>query len=364
MHEPHESMVQLLTPDGERLDHPDFDVQLTGEDLRTRVREMWLGRRFDVEATALQRHGKLALWPPQLGQEATQVGAAHGIRDADSVFPTYREHSMALALGLPMRQLLAFFRGCDNGRWDRSERFRPYTVVIGAQTLHAVGYAMGVRMDGHVGLADATRNEAVLTFHGDGASAQGDVNEAYVFAASYHAPVVFLCQNNQWAISEPTTLQSRIPLFQRAAGFGFPGVQVDGNDVLAVEAVTRWAMDRARRGEGPALIEAFTYRMGAHTTSDDPTKYRTSAEEERWKAKDPIARVVAHLRGLDEIDDAWLAELEAEADELGATTRATVEALPDATIDSLYDHTFTAPTAELEAARAEHHAYVAGFEEA
>ncbi len=140
-----------------------------------------------------------------------------------------------------------------------------------------------------------TRDAAVISYFGDGATSQGDVNESFVFASSYNAPVVFFCQNNQWAISEPIERQSRIPLYRRAAGFGFPGVRVDGNDVLAVHAVTSAALDRARSGNGPTLIEAYTYRMGAHTTSDDPTKYRLADELEHWRLKDPIERVRAYL---------------------------------------------------------------------
>ena len=180
------------------------------------------------------------------------------------------------------------FRGVNNGGWDpNSNNFHLYTIVIGSQTLHATGYAMGVAKDG----ADS----AVIAYFGDGASSQGDVAEAFTFSAVYNAPVVFFCQNNQWAISEPTEKQTRVPLYQRAQGFGFPGVRVDGNDVLACLAVTKWALERARTGEGPTLVEAFTYRMGAHTTSDDPTKYRADEEREAWEAKDPILRLRTYL---------------------------------------------------------------------
>ena len=185
------------------------------------------------------------------------------------------------------------FRGVDQGGWDPNEfKFNTYTIVIGAQTLHATGYAMGITMDGKTGTPDG---EAVIAYFGDGATAQGDVNEAFVFAAVQNAPVVFFCQNNQWAISEPSERQTRIPLYQRAKGFGFPGVRVDGNDVLASYAVTKAALQRARDGQGPTLVEAYTYRMGAHTTSDDPTKYRLSEDLEHWKLKDPIERVRAYL---------------------------------------------------------------------
>lgn len=357
-----DSMVQLLTPEGTRVEHPDFHYAGNFDDLRQSLRQMMLGRRFDVEATALQRHGELGLWPPQLGQEAAQVGAAHAIEPRDHVFPSYREHTLALTLGVPMEPILELFRGCNPGYWETPSRFAPYAIVIGAQTLHAVGYAMGLQLDGLVGRDDG-QNEAVMVFHGDGASAQGDVNESYVFAASYNAPVVFFCQNNQWAISEPTQLQSRIPIYQRARGFGFPGVQVDGNDVLAVEAVSRWAMQRARAGEGPTFIEAYTYRMGAHTTADDPTKYRQRAEEEQWRGRDPINRLIAYLRSVDELDDSFLAGVEAQADELGQQTRSTIQTLTDVTLAELFANTYADQPVPLAAQARQQAEFAASFEE-
>jgi 2-oxoisovalerate dehydrogenase E1 component alpha subunit len=207
------------------------------------------------------------------------------------VFPTYREHGVAWCRGIDPVKLLELYRGVSHGGWDPKEhKFHLYTIVIGSQTLHATGYAMGVQRDGAVGGdgADGAGAEAVIVYFGDGATSQGDVNEAFVWASVFNAPVVFFCQNNQWAISEPLEKQSRIPLYQRARGFGFPGLRVDGNDVLACYAVTRKALQAAREGQGPTLIEAFTYRMGAHTTTDDPTRYRLASELEVWKQ--PYAR--------------------------------------------------------------------------
>lgn len=277
-------LVQLLTPEGERVEHPDYSIDLTADELRGLYRDMVLTRRFDAEATALQRQGELGLWASLLGQEAAQIGSGRALRDDDYVFPTYREHGVAWCRGVDPTNLLGMFRGVNHGGWDpNSNNFHLYTIVIGSQTLHATGYAMGVAKDG----ADS----AVIAYFGDGASSQGDVAESFTFSAVYNAPVVFFCQNNQWAISEPTEKQTRVPLYQRAQGFGFPGVRVDGNDVLACLAVTKSALERARRGEGPTLVEAFTYRMGAHTTSDDPTKYRADEERASWEAKDPILRL-------------------------------------------------------------------------
>ena len=358
-----DDMVQLLTPEGQRVPHGEFEFAGTTEDLIAYHRDMVLGRRFDVEATALQRHGELGLWPPQIGQEAAQVGAAYAVRDNDMVFPSYREHTLAMILGFPMTQILALFRGCDHGDWEMLDKFRNYQIVIGCQTLNAVGYAMGLQFDGMVGNEDPAKNAATLVFHGDGASSQGDVNEAYVFAASYNAPVVFFCQNNQWAISEPIALQSRIPLYQRAWGFGFHGVQVDGNDVLAVKAVTDWAMERARQGEGPTFIEAFTYRMGAHTTSDDPTKYRRREEEAAWRAKDPIERVTTYLLGRGAIDQAWLDSLAEESEALGVRIRGGVGQLPEPRLEDFWALTYASLPPGLAQQRDEYLAYEASFDE-
>ena len=357
-----QDMVQLLTPEGARIEHADFSWDGDADQLRGMLRGMIQARRFDAEGTALQRHGELGLWPPLLGQEAAQVGAAAALGGQDFVFPTYREHAVALAMGVPVADMLKLWRGTGQGDWDpKTFRFGLYTLVIGSQTLHATGYAMGLQLDGMVGNPDPDRNGAVLAFHGDGASSQGDVNEAYVFAASYNAPVVFFCQNNQWAISEPTDRQTRIPLYQRARGFGFPGIRVDGNDVLAVAAVTQWAMSRAREGQGPAFIEAFTYRRGAHTTSDDPTKYRLAEEDEHWRGRDPIERVKAYLRSIDELDDAWLADLDQQLDDFGADVRTACHDLEVRPMEVIFDHVHAEPTAELRAQREEYLAWVDSF---
>ncbi|GAA4819197.1 pyruvate dehydrogenase (acetyl-transferring) E1 component subunit alpha [Nocardioides caeni] len=357
-------LVQLLTPEGERVHHPTFDLDFSADQVRAFYRDMVLVRRLDIEATALQRHGELGLWAQLLGQEAAQIGAGRALRPQDFVFPTYREHGVAWCRGVDPVRLLALFRGVDQGSWDPAEHnFGLYTIVIGAQTLHATGYAMGVQRDGAVGTGDPDRDTAVVAHFGDGASSQGDVNEAFVFAASYNAPVVFFCQNNQWAISEPFERQSRIPLYRRAQGFGFPGVRVDGNDVLATYAVTRAALQRARDGQGPTLIEAYTYRMGAHTTTDDPTRYRLTDDVERWKLKDPIARVEAYLRRNGLADDGFVEQVAADADELGERMRRECHALPDPSLHDVFDAVHAEQTAELAAQQASYDAHVASFEE-
>jgi pyruvate dehydrogenase E1 component alpha subunit len=359
-------LVQLLTPEGERVEHPEYSAyiaDLTDEDLRGFYRDQVLIRRVDAEATALQRQGELGLWASLLGQEAAQVGSGRALRPQDYAFPTYREHGVAWCRGVNPLNLLGMFRGVNHGGWDPNENnFHLYTVVIGAQTLHATGYAMGIQHDHAVGTGDPDRDAAVIAYFGDGATAQGDVNESFVYAAAMNAPVVFFCQNNQWAISQPVERQSRIPIYQRARGFGFPGVRVDGNDVLAVYAVTKAALDAARSGQGPMLVEAFTYRMGAHTTSDDPTKYRVSAEVEVWKLRDPIARLKAYLTSTSKADKAFFEAVEGEADELALTVREGCLSMPDPEPQSMFDHIYVEEHPLIEAERAGFAAYSASFE--
>jgi 2-oxoisovalerate dehydrogenase E1 component alpha subunit len=348
-------LIQLLTPEGERVGHPDYPLDLSDDELRALYRDLALVRRWDVEATALQRQGELGIWASLLGQEAAQIGAGRAMRPGDMAFPTYREHGVAWARGVDPLQVMSLFRGVDNGGWDPAKLgFNLYTIVIGSQCLHATGYAMGMQRDG--------AENAVLAFLGDGATSQGEVNEAMIFAASFAAPVVFFCQNNQYAISVPLERQSRVPLYQRAAGFGFPGVRVDGNDVLAVLAVTRAALAAAREGQGPTFIEAFTYRMGAHTTSDDPTRYRLASELEEWKLRDPIARVKAYLARSGIADHAFFDSVEAEGDELAVRIRTGTLDMPDPAPTEMFDHVFAEQTPELAAQRAEFVKYHASFE--
>ncbi|GAA0840484.1 pyruvate dehydrogenase (acetyl-transferring) E1 component subunit alpha [Streptosporangium amethystogenes subsp. fukuiense] len=348
-------LIQLLTPEGERVEHPDYDIDLTPEEIRGLYRDLTLVRRVDLEAVALQRQGELGLWASLLGQEAAQIGSGRALTEADMAFPTYREHGVAWCRGVDPVNLLGLFRGVNHGGWDPAEHnFHLYTIVIGSQTLHAVGYAMGIQRDG----AEA----ASIVYFGDGATSQGDVNEAFIWASVFNAPVVFFCQNNQWAISEPLEKQTRIPLYRRASGFGFPGVRVDGNDVFACLAVTRKALAEARSGQGPVLIEAFTYRMGAHTTSDDPTRYRVAAELEGWKLKDPIERVRAYMFKNQIADQDFFDAIDAEADELGREVRKRCLALPDPEPLAIFDHVYAEPHSLMDAERAEFATYLEGFE--
>ncbi len=348
-------LVQLLTPEGERVEHPDYSIDISEAELREVYRDLVLVRRVDSEATALQRQGELGIWASCLGQEAAQVGSGRAMLEDDYAFPTYREHGVAWCRGVDPLNLLGLFRGVNHGGWDPNEKnFHLYTIVIGAQTLHATGYAMGMQKDG--------AESAVVAYFGDGATSQGDVNEAFIFASVFNAPVVFFCQNNQWAISEPIEKQSRIPLYQRALGFGFPGIRVDGNDVLAVLAVTRAALQNAREGNGPTLVEAYTYRMGAHTTSDDPTRYRLSDELESWKLKDPVARMKAYLSRNGYADQAFFDALDKESDELAVHVRKGCLEMPDPEPLAIFDHVYAERHPLLEEERAQFAAYLDTFE--
>lgn len=334
--------VQVLRPDGSVTGFHGFSL----DQVRGFHRDLVLARRIDTEAFALQRHGELGLWAPMLGQEAAQIGSGRALGPDDFVFPSYREHAVAWCRGIDPAHLLGLFRGTSLGGWDPAEYgYALPAIIIGAQTLHAVGYAMGLSIEG--------REAAAVAYFGDGATSEGDTMEAFAWAASYHAPVVFFCQNNQYAISVPLERQTRVPIAQRAAGFGFEGVRVDGNDVLAVHQVTTAALERARDGGGPTLIEAVTYRMGAHTTSDDPSRYRDPHETDAWRERDPLLRLQLLLEQTDAGFADFDAEVQAEADRLGAHLREACRALPEPDLAELFRHVYADLPAELIAQREE-----------
>ncbi|WP_308799870.1 pyruvate dehydrogenase (acetyl-transferring) E1 component subunit alpha [Agromyces silvae] len=355
-----EPMIQLIDETGRRRSDPEFDpwvADIGVDELTALHRDLVLARRLDAEGTALQRQGELGLWPPLAGQEAAQIGSARALRDDDFVFSSYREHAVAWCRGVTPAELMQVWRGTALSGWDPFERHMAVPqIIIGAQALHATGYAMGLAWDG----SDA----ASIAYFGDGATSEGDVNEALVFAASFDAPVVFFCQNNQWAISEPVGLQSKQPLARRADGFGMPGVRVDGNDVLAVMAATRRALDRARHGGGPTLIEAVTYRLGPHTTADDPTRYRADDELEAWRGRDPIARVEALLAAGGADAEALAREAGEAAARAAAELRAGVTSLTDPPALSVFDHVYAEPNSQLERQRSRYARYLGQFEDA
>lgn len=310
---------RLLTPEGERQPHADYDAiidALSHDDLRGLYRDLVLIRRVDQEATALQRQGELGLWASLLGQEAAQIGAGRAMRKQDHCFPGYREHGIAWARGVDPMRLIAMYRGVDKGAWDPAEfGFHPYTIVIGNQSLLGTGYAMGIQRDGAVGTDDPERDAAVIACMGDGATAQGDNNESFVFAGVYNSPVVFFCQNNQWAISEPNERQTRAPIYKRADGFGFPGIRVDGNDVLGVYAVTTAMLDRARSGEGPSSSRPSP--TGWPRTRPPTTRPSTACprRSRSGSLRDPIARYRRWLTSEGIADADFFDAIDREADE-------------------------------------------------
>jgi 2-oxoisovalerate dehydrogenase E1 component alpha subunit len=335
-----DEQVRLLAEDGTLLEHDTYKVDLSDDQLRDFYRDLVVVRRIDVEGTNLQRQGHLGIWAPLLGQEAAQVGSAAALGPNDHVFPTYREHGVAYCRGLDIVKVFELFRGVSLAGWDPAEHnVGLYTIPIGTQVLHATGYAIGAKWDG--------AELVVVAYFGDGATSEGDTNEAFNFAAVNSAPVVFFCQNNQWAISVPLNKQLAVPVYRRAAGFGFPGVQVDGNDVLAVYAVTKVAAERAREGGGPTLVEALTYRLGAHTTTDDPTRYRTKDELEMWTSREPVGRYKAFLEKAGLWSDELEQEVQAEADRVAARIRTAVEEMPDPPMADLVEHVYADPPATL-----------------
>lgn len=366
------ALIRVLTADGTYAPTPEAErfvpqiEALADGDLEQFYRDMVIVRAFDRQATNLQRQGQLALWPPSLGQEAAQVGSVRAARTQDHVFPSYREHVVCTTRGVDPVDIIRLMRGMTHGGWDPSDpkngNTRLYTLVLGAQTLHATGFGMGLVFDGRCGTGDPDADEAVIVYYGDGASSQGDVHEAMVFATSYQTPQVFFLQNNHWAISVPVQTQSRVELSRRADGYGMPSYRVDGNDVLASYAVTKSALDQARGGDGPSAIEAVTYRMGAHTTSDDPTKYRTSDEEAAWAQRDPIARMRRYLEGRGAAAS-FFDGVDAEAAAYAHDVRTRTNALGEVPVSLMFDHVYSAPHPLIDQQRQWLSGYEAAFEE-
>ena len=320
---PRDDIAALLTPQGTLTEEGERVAGVSDATLRDLYRLMVVMRRLDQEGLNLQRQGELGLWGPTLGHEAAQIGAALAMRETDWIFPYYRDFGMAIVRGIDPGQILTVFRGLRHGAWDPHERrFGPFVIPVGTQIPHAVGFALGCKLD--------HEQVATLVCFGEGATSTGDWHESMNFAGVFKAPVVFLCQNNQWAISVPMSEQVAGRIVDRAAGYGFPGVRVDGADALTIYAVTQLAAERARRGDGPYLIEALSYRLGPHTTSDDPTRYRTEEEAAPWRAHDPIERAAERLRARGAWDDAFAAACRDEAERRAASMRETlIAAAPD-----------------------------------
>jgi pyruvate dehydrogenase E1 component alpha subunit len=329
--------VQLLDDTGTLHEVEGYPLDLKEQDYRNLYRYMVLARRVDKQAINLQRQGQLGVYASLLGQEAAQVGGAYALSEQDWVFPSYREMGAALVRGVDPGKILHLFRGTWLSNHDPHQyRFGLLSIPIGTQALHAAGFAMGAKFDG--------KDIVVMAYFGDGATSEGDPHEAMNFAAVYDAPCIFFVQNNQYAISVPLSLQTRAPtIAHKGVGYGIPGLRADGNDVLATYAVTRKAVERARAGQGPSLIEAVTYRMEAHTTADDPTRYRSSEELAEWKARDPIARFETFLEHEGLLDEAFRAEIDEEARAYAARMRQEIYDAPHGDPLELFEHVYVEP---------------------
>jgi len=323
--------VQLVAPDGTPTCERRYSRDLPPETLSWLYEMMVVTRDLDIEFVNLQRQGELALFASCRGQEAAQIGATACLRKTDWLFPQYREIGSFLIRGISPAQMGAVWRGKWHGGLGFTEKcVAPIAIPIGTHGLHAVGAAMAAQR--------LTEDSVTVAFLGDGATSEGDAHEALNLAAVYQAPCVFFVQNNQWAISVPVSRQMAAPsIAHRAIGYGMPGIRVDGNDVLACFAVVAEAAQRAREGGGPTLIEAITYRLGPHTTSDDPTRYRSQEEVDRWLARDPISRYRTYLQSV----GVWTERLEERvshhSQRLRTELRESVVGAPDFDVSEMFD---------------------------
>ncbi|MFC9502547.1 pyruvate dehydrogenase (acetyl-transferring) E1 component subunit alpha [Streptomyces sp. NPDC057002] len=317
------------------------------ETLLAAYRKMVLGRRFDEQANALARQGRLAVYPSSLGQEACQVGAALVLRDDDWLFPTYRDSVALVSRGIDPVGVLTLLRGDWHSGYDPvAHRTAPQCTPLATHAPHAVGLAHAERLKG--------TGTVALALLGDGATSEGDFHEALNLAGVLRAPVVFLVQNNGYAISVPFAAQTAATsLAHRGVGHGVRAEQVDGNDAAAVLAVLATAVEDARSGGGPWLVEALTYRVGPHTSADDPSRYRSPEESEQWRARDPIARLERRLRASGLLDEAAVAETADRAEALADDLRARLAATPEVDPRTLFDHVFRHPTSQLTDQRTE-----------
>ncbi|GAA0588257.1 pyruvate dehydrogenase (acetyl-transferring) E1 component subunit alpha [Actinomadura livida] len=339
--------VRFLTDDGaavrgRRPRHPLPEPEL----LRRAYRAMVIGRRFDAQATALTKQGRLAVYPSSHGQEACQVGAVLALDEGDWFFPTYRESVALVTRGIDPVEVLALLRGSEHCGYDpERHHVAPQCTPLATQTVHAAGLAYAERRKG--------TGRVALVCVGDGATSEGDFHEALNFAAVFKAPVVFFVQNNQYAISVPLERQTAAPsLAHKGIGYGVRSERVDGNDPVAVLAVLAAAVEHARSGEGPFLVEAHTYRLESHTNADDASRYRTDAEAEQWRRRDPVTRLERYLRRRGHLSAADISAWYAEAEEFAGRLRDRMNTDPELAPLGLFDHVYGTPTPQLEEQRA------------
>lgn len=314
---------------------PDVEV------LKELYRRMVIARRWETQVTALTRQGRLSTYPSARGQEASEIGTVMAMQETDWLFPTYRDSIAVGTRGVVTAELLSGFRGDWHSGWDPKEhRIAPQATPLATQVLHAVGLAMAAKLKGDP--------IATVTFIGDGATSEGDAHEGFNFAGVWQTPTVFIIQNNQFAISVPIAKQTRARMLaDKAVGYGIPGYHVDGNDIAGVFAVVTEALDRARSGGGPTMIECLTYRIEPHTNSDDPSRYRDAADVEAWKARDPIARLERYLTTEGALDDELRASIEEESERIAAAMREAMNREPAIDPMELFEHVYNEPRASL-----------------
>ncbi|GAA2119147.1 pyruvate dehydrogenase (acetyl-transferring) E1 component subunit alpha [Actinomadura napierensis] len=338
--------VRFVAEDGTAADPPAGYAVPEDERLVEAYRRMVAGRRFDRQATALTKQGRLAVYPSSRGQEACQIGGVLALRDADWLFPTYRDSMALVSRGLDPAEVLTLLQGGWHCGYDpAATRVAPQCTPLATQTLHAVGMAEALRRKGE--------DAVVMAFIGDGGTSEGDFHEALNYAAVRRAPVVFLVQNNQYAISVPLAKQTAAPaLAYKGIGYGVRSEQVDGNDLVAVLSVLTTAVRHARAGDGPWLVEAHTYRMDPHTNADDPTRYRDGGEVEQWESADPVARLETYLRGRGVLDDEQVTAAHEAAEEFAARVREAMNADSEPAPLEIFEHVFAEPTPQLREQRA------------
>lgn len=334
-----EDMFQILAEDGRAA--PDREPKLSASDLQKLYALMATTRAADLKALKLQRQGRMGTFAPSLGHEACQVGSAFALRPQDWVFPYFRDLGTYITLGLPLKNYYLYWMGNEEGMHiPAGLNIFTISVPVGSQLPHAVGCAMAMKY--------RKEQAAVIAYFGEGATSEGDFNEALNFAGVFKTPNVFVCFNNQYAISTPVRQQTAAKtIAEKAAAFGFTGIRADGNDVLAMYALTLEALEKARSGGGPTLIEAFTYRMGDHTTSDDASRYRAEQEVKDWSQRDPIERFRVYLREKGLWDEAFEAKIQKEAEDLINRAVAEAENTPPPRPEDVFIHTYKEMTPEL-----------------
>lgn len=327
----------MAVPENQRRGYPLPDLDM----LKELYRRMVIARRWDTQVTALTRQGRLSTYPSARGQEACEIGTVMAMQDTDWLFPTYRDSIAVGTRGVVTAELLSGFRGDWHCGWDPNEhRIAPQATPLATQILHAVGLATAAKLKGDP--------IAAVTFIGDGATSEGDAHEGFNFAGVWQTPTVFIIQNNQFAISVPIAKQSRARMLaDKAVGYGIPGYHVDGNDVAAVYTVVAEALERARSGGGPTIVECLTYRVEPHTNSDDPSRYRNAADVEVWKNRDPIVRLERYLKAEGALDDELNKSIEDESERIAAAMRDAMNAEPALDPMELFEHVYSAPRASL-----------------